>query len=423
MFSLQRPLSALINSLSPDFIGKVIETFATRISIIGIGLATTVIMTRILGPEGRGLYATAATIGAIGVQFGNLGLHASNTYLVAQDRKLLPVLLSNTLAIGFGFGGISAILAWLFFTFWPTVAPVEGTLLILALGWIPFGLTYMLLQNLLLGIQEVRAYNRIELVMQIVGSILIVLVIVLKMVTVETIFASGLIVLIFCVLWALQRLKTEITHIPAPSVKLFKENILYGMKAYLVAFFSFLVLKIDLLMVKYLLGSQQAGYYSIAATMADMVCLIPVVIGTILFPKLSAMSNMQEKFQFTKRSAITIGIIMLVLVLAASLLSKFFVTFLFGSTFLPSVPAFIWLMPGIFFLGIEVVAVQFLNSIGFPKSIVIVWAFCSALNIGLNFLAIPRYGIIGASIVSSFCYCMVFALVIAIIKRSSTRLY
>jgi O-antigen/teichoic acid export membrane protein len=106
---IRRAIGALYRRLiNSDFVRKVAETFGTRILLIGIGLVTSVIVARILGPDGRGLYAVAATIGAIGVQFGNLGLHASNTYYVARDRSLLPALVGNPLLIGFVFGGFGA---------------------------------------------------------------------------------------------------------------------------------------------------------------------------------------------------------------------------------------------------------------------------------------------------------------------------
>ena len=137
-----------LQAIASDFIRKVVETFATRIIIIALGLITTVIVTRILGPEGRGLYAVAATIGAIGIQFGNLGLHASNTYYVAQDRSILPTLLGNSLLVSFGCGTLGIIIAWCIFILWPNLAPINGVLLIMALIWIPIGLAYLLIQNL-----------------------------------------------------------------------------------------------------------------------------------------------------------------------------------------------------------------------------------------------------------------------------------
>jgi O-antigen/teichoic acid export membrane protein len=76
---------------------NILETYGTRVVIIAATFATAVVIARVLGPTGRGFYAVATTIGAIGVQFSNFGLHASNTYYVAKDRALLPALIGNTL--------------------------------------------------------------------------------------------------------------------------------------------------------------------------------------------------------------------------------------------------------------------------------------------------------------------------------------
>jgi len=80
---------------------SVLETYGTRVLVVAVTFATAVVIARELGPTGRGFYAVAATVGAIGVQFGNLGLHASNIYHVAKDRALLPALIGNTLAVVF----------------------------------------------------------------------------------------------------------------------------------------------------------------------------------------------------------------------------------------------------------------------------------------------------------------------------------
>src|SRR5260370_40690245 len=79
---------------------NVLETYGTRVLVILVTFATAVEIARELGPTGRGLYAVAASGGAIGAQFGNLGLHASNIYYVAKGRGLPPALMGNTLACG-----------------------------------------------------------------------------------------------------------------------------------------------------------------------------------------------------------------------------------------------------------------------------------------------------------------------------------
>ena len=389
---------------SSDFIRKVGETFVTRVLLIGIGLVTSVIVARILGPEGRGFYAVAITIGAIGVQFGNLGLHASNTYYVAGDRGLLPALAANTIIVSFAVGGVGTVLIWMIFQLWPQMAPVRGLLLILSLLWIPFGLAYMLLQNLLIGIQDVRTYNKIELLTKALGLGLIGVLIITGAVGVETLFLVALIVLIIGLFWALLRLRTHIFTLPLPSLTLFKETIRYGSKAYLAAFFAFLVLRVNLLMVKYILGAEEAGYYSIAATMADTVYMLPVVIGTILFPKLSAMTHDQEKWAFTRKMAVSVGVVTVVLATFAGLLAGPVVRILFGELFVPAVPAFIWLLPGIVFLSINTCYMNYFASIGMPLITVVSPGLAAIVNIAVNLKLIPWWGIVGASITSVLSY-------------------
>jgi len=407
--------------MKSNFVHKVAETIITRIMLIGIGLVTSIIVARILGPEGRGLYAVAVAIGAIGVQFGNLGLHASNTYSVARDKKLLPALLGNTIVVSFAFGGLGIALTWTTFFLWPQLAPVHGLLLILSLVWVPFGLGYMLLQNLLLGIQEVRYYNKIELTTKILGVGFIGLVIFIKNLTVEMVFLASLVALVISFIWALRRLLAWTNNRPLPSFTLFKDNIRYGLKAYIAAFFAFLVLRFDLLIVKYMLGAEQTGYYSVAVSMAEMIYLLPVVVGTILFPNLSGLPNIREKWFRTWRVTLHMTVVMLLLLAVAGFLAEPLVQVLFGKKFLPSAVAFLWLLPGIFFLGAETVLVQFLNSLGFPITVVGVWALTCFLNVGLNLLVIPVYGIVGASAVSSFSYFVAFLFIIWISYKARIK--
>src|SRR5215472_6205860 len=93
-------------SQKSGFWRNIAETYATRVVLLVLALAITIIVSRYLGPAGRGYFAVATAVGAIGVQFGNLGLHASNTYYVSKDRSLLATLMGNTLVISFGLGGL-----------------------------------------------------------------------------------------------------------------------------------------------------------------------------------------------------------------------------------------------------------------------------------------------------------------------------
>src|SRR5260370_42503921 len=130
--------------------------------------------------------------------------------------------------------------------------------------------------------------------------------------------------------------------------------------------------------------------------------MLPVAVAKILFAKFSSMRDREERLEVVKKASFCFGFVMLPVLVLSALLSKPLVPLLFGRAYLPAAQAFVWLMPGIFFLGIECVAVQFLNSMGYPRSVAITWLVWVGVYISLNFWAIPVYGIVGASLNSSF---------------------
>lgn len=415
--AIGRDLSKLLPALrdKSNFWRHVVETYSTRVVLLVMALVITVLVSRFLGPAGRGLFAVATVLGAMGVQFGNLGLQAANTYHVARDRRMLEVLTGNALVVSFGLGGLGAVLAGVILWHYPGLAPVKGTLLVLALAWIPLGLAYQLLQNLLLGIQEIQTYNQIELAGKVITLILIGCVIWSHRLSADYMFAATLIALAISVGWVWLRLRKFLQTEMRVCLATFKETIGIGMKAYIIAFFGFLLLRIDLLMVNYILGAKQAGYYSISETMAENVLLLPIVTGTVLFPKLAGMPSIAMRLRLAKKAVLATAALSLPVILLASVLVRPVLRLVFGEAFLPAASPFVWLMPGSFFLGIEIVLVQFLNSLGFPKSILGAWLIVVLMKIGINYWAIPAFGIVGAAIASTICYFVIFVLIVAIV--------
>jgi O-antigen/teichoic acid export membrane protein len=414
-------LSAVVSRFWRQAVGSelrrdVLQTYIVRILVVALTFATTVVIARTLGPSGRGFYAVAATLGAIGVQFSNLGLHASNIYYVSQDRALLPALIGNTLAVVFVASMLVALGA-IAFALWPAMSPLRSSLLFLALAFVPVSLGYMLTQGLLLGVNKVRVYNQIE-----VGGKLLALGLICTLAlghqgTVEVLFGITLLSVLVSFLWAFLSLRSVSTEPVRLSMKLFRQCLPVGVNAYMIAFFGFLVMRIDLLMVKYMLGATEAGYYSISQVLSENTMLLPVVIGLLLFPKLSAIKDKEAKWHLASKAALVTAALMLPAVVVAAFAAGPVISIAFGPNFLAAVSPFVWLLPGIYFLGIEVVLVQLLNSEGFPKIIVIAWLADTIVNVGLNLWAIPLYGITGASVVSSICYFLIFVIIVAVVRK------
>jgi O-antigen/teichoic acid export membrane protein/ubiquinone/menaquinone biosynthesis C-methylase UbiE len=392
------------------FMRKVGETFFTRVLSLVVVLIVSVIVARLLGPDGRGIYAVAVTLGTIGVQLANLGLHSSNTYYVARNRRLLPNLVGNALVVSITLGGLGAAVVCVVAQHWCLMASSGGKMLPLVLLFIPLALAYLLLQNLLLGINEVRWYNAVEFVNKSLTLALISVVAFLGFASAENVFTIGLAVFVACDLWLLWLLRPHLQDLPVPSLKIFYQTIGYGLRAYAACLFAFLLLRCDLLLVQYFLDVEQTGYYSVAVAMADALCILPAVVGILLFPRLSALRGAHAKWVVTKRISLAIALIMCPVAAVAAALALPAVRLLFGETFLPAAVPFMILCLAMVVYGINGILSVYMAAIGFPSFSIIIWIIGLVGNVVLNLWAIPAYGIAGAAVASVLSYTLVLML-------------
>lgn len=406
-----------------DYLRKVIETFSTKILLIIIGTGLSIIIARTLGPEGRGQYTTAAAFVAIIVQFGNLGIQASNTYYVAKDKTIFRYLLGNSILVSGIVSLIVLIGIIIILNIRATLIPITGTFLSIAVITIPISIANLLFQNLLIGLQDIRSYNLIELITKLIGIVVTVMIVLMNLITAEAIYSVSLVTAIISFVWLLIKLLSHSKLIKrserllAFSISIFRNSFAYGIKAYLANFFAFLVFRADILMIKNFLGDAAVGLYSISVSMADLIYMLPVTIASILFPKLAAVNNTEDKWKVCKKTAKHTVYIMVFICAVGAIFAKPAVTILYGNAFEPAIPSFLILLPGIFAMSITSIISSFNASIGFPISVVILYLITSIINIVLNSYLIQLFGINGAALSSTLCYIISFCGVYIIAKK------
>jgi O-antigen/teichoic acid export membrane protein len=396
-------VASLRRLLSSGFIRQVGETYFTQIAVVLLGFVNSILVTRLLGAEGRGMFAVAMTVAAVGVQLSNLGLHSSNTYRVARDVRLLPVLVANSLAVS-GFAGLAALLAHLLLRWRPDLAPLEDPLLALALLAIPLGLANLLCQNLLIGLQRIHTYNVIDLTTRVLAVVVVASTAFLGLVRPEIVFGLIQASVVLSLAWCFLRLRDLFGTLVAPSWPALRQGLGYGLRAYLGSLFAFLVLKSDVLLVKYLRGAAETGYYSIAVGLADILLMLPAVVGTVLFPRLSAAPDLSERWRLTKRVLAVMVPAVLLALLATLVVARPFIRLAYGPAFDPSFPAVAWLLPGIGCLAINMVLMNFFASCGMPAVVVYSPLLALAFNVAANLVVVPALGFVGASVTSSVSY-------------------
>ena len=398
------------------YVKNFIETVFTKFFVVIIGMATSIIIARILGPEGRGEYAVAITISGIGVQLGNLGLHSANTYYIAQNKEIIAPIINNSIIVSFLGGAIVSMIIYPFIIIFDFMQITNTILLFLCLFSIPLGLAYLLLQNILLGINEVQVYNKIEIEAKVFSIVLLLLLIIVNYVNATSIFFITLLTSFIGILLVLLKLNKFVTIKIKFSANIFMNCYFYGIKSYVACLFSFLVLRADLLMVKHFLSLQEAGYYSIALNIGDMLFLFSTTLGTILFPKLSAMKNTREKYLFTHKNLRCFTPFIIALSLISVYTAPLMVEILFGLSYIPAVSAFILLVPGIAILSLNSIYMNFFASTGMPWVTIYSPLLALILNVFLNMKLIPILGVNGAAISSVISYSLMLLISIFYVK-------
>jgi O-antigen/teichoic acid export membrane protein len=402
------------------FSGDVAATFAARVALVGAGVAASVLTARGLGPGGRGILATLGALAGIGLQMGNLGLHASNTYQISRCRELLGPLWGNSRRTAWSIGAALAILTLsLAFLVPEVLGEIPLWLLLPAVACIPFQLLILFGLNLLVGLGRVPLFNLLEVTFRGIGlGALFVVLVVMKgdvrwVLLLNLAIAAGAALVVAGVLQKLLRQSGGGT--PRADLALFRTSVGYGARAYTAALLAFLIVRSDMLLVNVMRGTSDAGVYSIAVQVADLIYLLPMSIGMVLFPRLTRHEEGDPVFarKVTRHTAF----LLMLLCVAAALLAKPAVALLYGPAFLPAVTALWWLLPGIWAYGVTNQIATQLASSGMPWSAVWIWIPPLLLNVALNLFWIPRWGIVGASVSSTLCYGLALALHLALWKR------
>jgi O-antigen/teichoic acid export membrane protein len=382
-------------------------TFAARVLSLIIGIATSIILARLLGPEGKGIYTLAALLPSLIVTLVNFGIGPATVYHVAQGRYPRREILGNNIvfALGIGVVGVFVGLVVAFF-FQESIFPgVTQGYLLLALALIPVNLLFAYLQNILLGAQRFKEFNLITILHALLFLVFIVIALwILKAGIPGALLAAVLawfltnVVLLFCA-WKVAggiSFKLNPVYLRKASV--------YGIQAHLGNILGFLNYRVDMFLVNGFLNPAAVGFYSIAVGLVEKLWMVSAAASTVLFPRVAAETDEQRRKEFTPLIARTILWITAFGALMLVFLSRWIIIVLYSRAFLPSISALQALLVGIIALSVGRVLANDIAGRGRPILNSYVGMLALVTNVTLNIVWIPRYGITGAAWASTVSY-------------------
>jgi len=399
-------------------IGRVSLTVGSRLALTALSLVSSIITARVLGEAGRGDYFFMITLSATIVQFTNLGLPVSATYVVSQDVETAPSVVANAFWVSLiGAGGAGVLLAVVAHAIGElTDTPISYLLLAAALA--PPSLFFTIVANVLTGMERFVAFNLIE-----AGS---------RAIAVVAIICAGIVgagaggfvgaaiaawtVAAAAAGWAALRG----THPRLGfNTALFTSGFRYSTKAYLVTLLGFLVLRANIFLLRRDFGPDDLGLYSIAAQLGDVLAIVPQAIALVLFPRL--VRETTSRWASTVDATLMTSGLMVVACGVAAVIAGPAIDLLYGPEFAPAATVLQIMLPGVFCLGVANVLLQYLGAEGLPRIVVAIWAGAFALLVGLSLALVPRHAGAGAAAALSGTYAVLLVAVLWASRRHHRR--
>ncbi|MCH7953601.1 MAG: polysaccharide biosynthesis C-terminal domain-containing protein [Chloroflexi bacterium] len=388
---------------------------AAQYVIIGV---TGVILARGLGPDGRGVYGLINETALIVAAFPGAALELAGIYLIGKRRYTLQTVFSNTLSW-------SLVLAALCLLLIPLVLLSGLTLFGMSSAEISVGLLGASMitvgdgsREYLLPLNRPVAYTGLTLIPPIIrlgGVVLVVLTVGLSVDRVAVIWLISLAVLLVFTIATMMR---HVSFRPRVNWKAMKAQVSFGSRSHFGWILQALNHRLDVFMIAAMVGTGGVGHYLVGVNLAELTWWVPLALGTVLFPKASAMDS-ESNFEMSAMACRRTLVVTMLAGLGLLLVAPTAIPLVYGGNFVPSVTIFLILLPSGLFYTIHKVLGSSLSAHGMPQATLYAGLISLPLTVGLNVLMIPRWGITGAAIASDIAYAVNAAVILVLFVRVS----
>lgn len=384
-----------------------------------LGLGTSMLISRWLGPEGRGAFSLVLLLPDLLLHFGRMGLAASLIYFLGKKQvnphEASGIAVWSSLGLG---GGL--FLLWLLLKpltdSWFPGAPAHY--LFWTMAFLPLQFWMYVGGGVLQGqgfVEEVYEWQSLSTMAFVIGGAVTILT---GADPFRGIFISWAISIIGLSAGLLRFFISHRTFSIVFSLAKIPDILRYGLKGHLGTIVQFLHHKLDIILVGSMLGIKEVGWYTLAAAIAETVWSIPQALATVLFPTISASSH-ESAISHTR--AVLPRVMLIVLAQGGFIffIAPKIIPAIFGDAFAPSISALQILLPGVCALSILKILSSHLFGTGYPFWNTAILAFGSGVNLLLNWFFIPRFGINGAALSSSCSYTLTTIIMIAAFLKLS----
>ena len=393
-----------------SYFQDIMSVFGSNVAVTACSLLIGIILSRILGAAGYGLYSSIIVVPVLVIGFTQLGIRRATMYHLAAKKLPEDSIVSAVFILLLITSLLSVLISGLIFLFSESMK-ADPFILTLVMIAVPIVLCNVFAGGIFLGKQEILRANILNAGPTVLNLIFVIFFVWILRLSVRGAFIAlflGNLCMFFFVFHVIRK-SYNITWKYHEGIM--KSMVRLGIVFALSIFIMQLNYRMDIILLKKYSTLEQVGLYSLAVQIAEQLWHVPYAIETIVLMRSAAATDEQASNR-TVASIMRVSFLISILFGGVVYLAvPSLIPLIFGSDFVKSVPMIRGILPGVLLL----VVFRILNSrlAGMGKPQVAIYSFIPALiiNLLLNLLWIPRYGGMGAAWatnVSYGCGCAIF---------------
>jgi O-antigen/teichoic acid export membrane protein len=374
----------------------IIQTFASKILILGTNIATGIITARFLGPEGRGEQAAMIIWPQFLAYTLTLGIPSALQYNLKRYPEQKSQLLSASLLMGSILGILATCIGIFFIPQWLSQYPSDVIrfaqyFMLVA----PLSIISVTLNAALEAEGEFSLANGLRYLSPLLTFIVLIILVFNQKITPFTTSLAYLLPVVPATLWMLYLVREKIFLVWQDLIISCQRLMSYGLRSYGVDLVGTLSLQIGQVLVVGLLSSSSMGIYTVALSLSRMLNVFGDAIIRVLFPKVAARPRDEVLF-ITGRAARVSSFLTLLTAIPLILFGPWLLKLLYGSEFVESVTVFRILLLEVILNVIIWVLSQAFMGLGRPGILTILQGFGLLITVPLMLVLIPRFDFVGA---------------------------
>ncbi|WP_126652705.1 lipopolysaccharide biosynthesis protein [Chryseobacterium aureum] len=374
----------------------IIKTFVSRFLILILSFGLVIFSTNMWGSEGKGTISIVVANAAAVSFFSSIFSGSSASYF-ASRFTIEKVLL---------YAYLWSLLTGLLIPFLFSIASIQGQYLFYLIGISVFSSLLSTNISLFIGTQNIKKFNLYTVLQQLVHIIFIGIFVYgfgKKDVSVYFLAQIGCLALLFLTsFFQIIRKCTvsEISFSKEVAINMFE----YGWKTQLSAFVQFLNYRLSFYFLEYFEGIASVGIFSIGVTFSEAIWTITRSIAVILYSDVVNSKSREESIEKTKASLKLTFILMIGFVLGIIIIPSQVYEMIFGKEFRGTKEIMLLLSPGIFAIAVSDMAGHYFSGMRDLKILNVKSIVGLVVTVVFSFIAIPRWGIVGACMATTSSY-------------------